>query len=550
MTKYITLLFIILISSIGYSQVINVDSQNPISIPCPYDATQTILTYDNWEIFQTLDDTYSGERDNSVCPTLTNLIGSGFGIDLNSINIEKSVFVRLLDKTQANNFLEPDNLYTLFYGFNYVDEIYFDNLCGTPLCNGLYLELELSDPMYTDTTYKASIIPFTNFDKFSNIECFSSEKTESQNFTEVVYKFSFTDDIPLDESPTPLSPYFETSFDYTVLPEEIQISESLYNGLAYNINLLQLANYNQALVKHYAPGLPSSTNISNTILSPEVPKSQATDINLTIDEYENIEYQLYSQLAGDFIDGSTVDRHPVNIISNSMDWCLFSVELISDNSDVYFKEGGINFADKTGCLQFRNNGKLLVGNENYLHLGDTGKGNVNLRSGGKIILEENSTLVFDGTLILQEYTEYVGDDPLTLIVNKGSNLSFTEDAIVKQSIYGEQLKLNIYNRGGTVDLSNLSSEEINLINIHEEKIEESRSSFSVFPNPANTYTIIEADIQEETLLTIHSSYGQKCKEYTVDESSKILDLRSLTPGAYIMHLKTNNKRLSKKLVIN
>jgi len=554
--KNLLTFLLVMFSSIMFSQtnVLHLNYYNVNPIPCPNDSTLSFYKYDNWSFYQTTDDTWSGDHYTESCPNLTTFTERNgsirYVLDLSSIDASKPVFLAY-DGPDVD--LLKNSIYNIYaaLGPDKDAPIKFGDECPEGMCSGVFVISEHSDPMYADSLSCQTLYPFTESDYFNISSCFTGEKTEHNKITDLVFKVSI--DEPSDATIFTYRVIFEPNESLAISDPQIAVPERLYNGTSYNAVLNDLFQdfFGNYLITHHTPGLPSETNQSFTELVPELPKSNPTTININI-EWEGISFQKYTQLIGALVEGSDTERHPVNL-EITTDLCLQYIDLIGTSGTSFKMNGGtIEFSDMKACLQVRDNSSIIIEPGQQVYLGRDGVGNVNLRSGGNVVIKKDAELIFGGHLILTPYDAYEGEATIHVDLQGGGHLEFTKDARIENNLFGNELFLYVYMNGGTVDLSQLSPTDRDKIILVYDEAENSLTDITLFPNPTQDFlNIYNTDQQHIQNIDIYNVQGQKVYSKKVDTENPTLklDLTQLDTGMHTIRIKHSDDILSYKIVI-
>ncbi|MBK8341761.1 MAG: hypothetical protein IPK99_18090 [Flavobacteriales bacterium] len=83
---------------------------------CPWDTGTTVLGYTGWGAYQTLDGTWDGPVDSTVCINLAHVAGQFVEarIDFDETNTSQPVFLRLALDSASAIALAPDNEYAFW----------------------------------------------------------------------------------------------------------------------------------------------------------------------------------------------------------------------------------------------------------------------------------------------------------------------------------------------------------------------------------------------------------------------------------------------------
>ena len=506
--KQCIIYFLLFTSFSSFGQYFDLDYFDVDSTICAADENQQIYFFKNWELYQTLDNTWNGERDNSLCINLGREYLEFFekyryGIDLTTINPDKAVFLRYKMEDQPPVLLDPNFLY-FFVGSMFAQQqmfLNFDDTCPDGLCSGIISILEIEED--GESALRQSNFPFTPANQCAIYSCFVTEKTMTNRMDQVIFKFTLTEESPLDPLILSTGAQMEavTWPDIEYIEEDISIGTEFFDGTNYSVNIMALGNgwyESPYLVKHIEKGLPSIDNQSIIYLGPEENTEEPQTINLIIEEYQNLYYQWFSHLKGAQVQGSDSIHHTLNIVSSSLDMCIAIVERIhEDNTNFVYQGGHIEFMDQDACLQFRNNSKLVIGKGKHLNFGESGVGNLNLRSGSTIQFDEGASMHIDGNLIITPYYKFSGDKKIYVDLKQGTKLSFGENARIYNP-YGN-LKLNVRMKGGNLDISALSAEDQQKVNIIYPEPNQPLKEMVLFPNPTHGDLVLYNPLQSDLI---------------------------------------------------
>lgn len=135
---------------------------------------------------------------------------------------------------------------------------------------------------------------------------------------------------------------------------------------------------------------------------------------------------------------------------------------------------------------------------------------------------------------------YYQNKNITLIASgMGSGI---QDNIIVTKIFSDSVYLDLVaiNSNNTNAIGELSDWGISGDFVYTEKAEP-----KIYPNPAQTYVIIEKDYKT---LTIINSLGELIQQYT--NGNKKIDISNITNGIYILEIASDNSIYRKKLIIN
>ncbi len=523
-------------SLIGQYDYIDIVTGDIVEVTCPNDPNVSINSYENYEIYQTVDDLANGER----LPICLNVNSSDGSIPINEIDVSRAVFIRYIGDTI---FLESNNVYsTSQFGFSESGLIFdVDNDCTNDLCSGVIIEFLHSGP--SGTAYPSQVIfPFTNpKTSYIDAECIVTEKTDLNMITSFIFKFHIEEIV--SGGFIRLNDLFLSQSYSDVIEQQVVIAEENWDGEKYAIRTQTLSQDYQfiKIVKHHEPGVPTSQNISYTTLNPEINSSTPKTIELAINRYEmDLLFQRNCQLRPGLLEGSATERHELIIEDLGGNMCFTSVEIVINDDTELKIGGGVNIDNKTGCIQVQHEGVLSFVGEGFQHYGYAGVGNLYLREGAIVNLDKGSHLYFDGHLILSQAVEPEIGDSLIIDLKEGRTLTFTEASSI-QSMDGSKLYINML--GGTIDIEGLEVDSrANIVLLYPETEENNlNSSLTVFPNPSSDYIFINS-VKEDLISHIHFYTLEGRLVSVANQSNGKVDGARLEKGIYLMKVYFNDGR--------
>lgn len=561
--RQLTISFIILFPLLLSSQFYNINTFEVEEVPCATDPSVTVFKYTDWELYQTEEDTWNGTRYNGSCPDLQEAqLGSrtNYQIDLSTIDHTKPLFLAYKEKDFINSFNFYANNAFSFEASLYEPSgpsITLGSDCSGNICSGIIIRsVHIDSSISTDSIYCTATFPF--LEKAGNSSCWITEKTFENKITDIIYKISLTEPSASTVSPRSIS-FFEGWDSPNLLSDSVYYIPEIHNNQGtYDISITDLDDSffaTTTLVTHNSQGLPSSSNQSFTQIQPESNTTEAATINLNFNDNVFIHFQKYSHLIGGLVEGSDTTRHTLNVTLGS-NQCLFVIELIGTGGTNYkFSGGQFEFNDSDACLQLRDNSSLIVDDKKSVWFGQNGIGNLNLRSGSSIILEEKAEMTFDGKLFLNTYNKYSGSENIHVDLQPSSQLTFTENVKIINDLSDEVQYLYVHMNGGNIDISKLSEEDKKkIILVFPENKSEALTSSIIFPNPCseqvNIYNTHHKVIEKITLLDIN---GQTVLTQKLDsnQSKIVLDIPGLNAGMYLMRIENEKNSADEmhKLII-
>ena len=548
MKSLCTTLIIVSLTTQLLSQFVRLEKGDIVESQCPSDPSQQVYSFENYEIYQTQDNSLDGPRIEN-CISLDESNGQ---VDLSSVDAEHALFIRNINEDYQG--FRPDIIYFLSNAKVDSDmKLLYGSDCPGGFCSGVSLQFE-HQLVSLDTSYFTTIdYPYTEVNQSSIFtECGVTEKAESNKITNFYYKLSFesfseSDQLYFSE------PTFSEDYSYSVIvPQELTIPESLWMDSMYRVVMsdLPISNgfYRNHIIKHYEDGIPSSQNVSVTEFRPETESGDPKPIEIILNEFSSIFFQNSTELRGSLLEGSDDLRHPLTIVDEFGNLCLNSIDLIIDDEAELKLGSGVNFDNKTACIQVRDSGTLTLSSESIHHYGNAGVGNLNLRSGANVILEPGAHLYFDGHLILSDYAGYSSESSAVMIdLTPGKAITFTKDATINSK---DGSKLYLKMSGGQVSLIDLQEQyRDHIVLVYPDEVSSKGLDITLSPNPANDVVLLKSPSGATvTQFNIYNQLGRLVISQA-SESLVSVDVTHLEQGLYFTSITSDGIMSYQTLVV-
>jgi hypothetical protein len=436
-----------------------------ISIPCPYDTTVIIRTYQGWEAYHTLDDSWHGIRDSTFCIDLVHLNQSGWPsprILFDQIDVDRPVFLRALLTDENALPLTADNQYTI--GFSAYGPTSFDlGDCPDGPCTSMRAAIRIPDEAGsgTDLRWHETAPTDDMWAAYPFNLCLPTEKFEMNDLREFIVSLKAV-------APQPggsFSLWSPEISDLDLFSDLIRLTEDVLPQYAigpatYLFNGSWGANY---LVMHEDEGYPSPDNISYLDFLPQPNVAEQVPLSVTLAEYSGFNFQPYAQLRGGLVAGSDSLRHPLEVINEGADLCLSSqiVELVWEPGDRYVHRAGhLEFHGLRSCFMFKPGSALVMDNNSVLHYGRNGRGMLALFEGSNFEMRANSHLLLEGPLVLLDPPDMEEAKDMRIVLRDNARLTFLRGSrIMNHSSLGGNKKLVVILDGGHIDLHGLELED-------------------------------------------------------------------------------------------
>lgn len=520
------------ITTWGQSDILmNINLSVLDTIECMNQST-TIAKY--WDVYQTENDQWDGEKDTTTCYEVSAGDYSGLIVS-NDFDPAKKLFLRYVPDTLPT--LEPNTIYGALAGaFPFRIGQYAED-CEDDNCTGILLQLEVPDSTGIET--KTQDLFYSLVDNFGEF-CFATDRLTPVRLKEFILQLqwdgAWSDTVSLWAE-------FRKA-DYQGIVDNTIIPESMYTGNYYEIEHADLnSEYNTTLLLlnrdsiHY----PSSANIYYEDLQLAENKPSAQEIRINV--WGSLLFQSFAQLRGGLVQESDSIRHKISYyLSDVGNFCLYNPAeiILEDGGNLILDNGAIHFYAKDACVQISRGSKLIIAENSNTLLGNNGKGILAMRNGGEILVKENASLTLDLKLEMHELKGEKKSQNIKTHLSSGAHLSFTKNAVVSNDFsLGQQMKMVVYLNGGSVDLSQLSARERELIIIAESEEIASQNTWFVYPNPAsdlvNIFNSRGANAQE---LFILNEVGQRLIWKRNDSE---INVSSLPAGLYYLAIISENK---------
>ena len=569
MKKLILLFFVCLHVLDSFGQILNPSFGNPTLQPCPFDSTQTIMTPEFWFAYQTQNDKWNGPMDSTQCITFKDTSGRLI-IEMSTIDATKPLFVKNMITDSTKFLLEKDFAYnqiaTLTFPNNEI--VNFSTNCHNDMCAGTITGIEIPDSSGTGTFLREYHNPATSGLSTQWETCIVTEKFDTSYLREFVIKYSLLNPITDDKWFNPIFIDFFDSFFFgsnsinsnTTVPEwSFSTFDSSYNINIHDVSDMQGGWEAPHMLMYIDSTYPSSDYPSFVEIFPPENDSIQQTINVNIDVFQSFVAQPFANIRGGLVTGNDSVRHVLNIVNDGGDLCFsfIFIDLWFDDQTNYIHNGGtVNLKGEYSCMQFSRGSKFIVGDDTYFNYGEHGRGYLAMRSGGSIEIGKNSTLEINNTLTMHELRGVTESQQIYMELNKGSRLIFGKNARLHNAWSIDQnMKLNIYMNGGTLDDSNLSPEDRAKINlIYPEPPVRIQDNIKVFPNPTSQFLNYSFILKNEATITIemYDITGRfifsKIENGQKGWNDFQTDISMLNSGVYFFKVKMTGEEMVTKII--
>lgn len=519
------------------------------SQPCPADSTRVIKSAPNVEIYQTIDNTPFGVLDSDRCFPVR-VDGFTKSVDLADLDVDRLLFFR--HKVYANFLaypVQPNTVLSVQGRLNGNMDFYDNTLgCEGPDCTQMILGFTVPN---ADTTDLISTLTPLAFDAQCDIStCVTTQAfSEGQYLREALYQIKLTGNAVTEgEILFPSLSIYDIGVSSIIVQDDQLIPEEYYTSdNHYEVPVEHLfPSYEPVIFAYHESTYPSNATRSYIDFNLEENKDTVQNINIVDTEYMTFLFQNFVSIRGGLVAGSDSIRHNLNFEISTM-MCFFIIELVmgSGTTVSFHKGGGLDLRGASACLQLRDGARMTVESGHDMTYGIAGIGNLALKDNAIIEVRSGASLTFDGNLMLDDYDRLPDNNQASIILEPESTLTFTEKSKITSN-YTEDMKINVYMNGGTLNLSDLNPEYRSKLNLIYPSREED-GFFSVFPNPASEY--ISLPVSDAYVGSAQVSQLTGADMQTLPIVDGRLDISDLGTGVYVVSYAVDGVRMMGKFVV-
>ena len=555
MKNFFLLLLFLTCSQLFSQNIPYTSSYIAVDTTCAWDSDIEFTTTIGWTAYQTIDDTFNGVVDSSICFSLkADETYGGISFPMNAFDTSRSLYIKA-DLTEINKIsLDADAAYLIFDEFFYgIPNLNLSIDCADLICSAIILGIEIPDSTLTETTTRWHLI---NASSFEWMFCFPTEKFESQYLTDYIVKLTFEDAIISDTIINWSNPYMEKVYSPTLITD-LTNAPGNYEDTTYIISAWDIIDfYPVGILKYDDPFYPSTEHFDFIDVTPDPNPSVVTAINIEIGYDYTLLTQPLVQLRGGYVEGDTL-RHQVNLINNGGTFCLSIAEMVfTGNTNYIFNSGKLEMYGPTSCVMFKSGAAIKVADSSTLQYGKKGVGVLGLGSGGKVVLGNGSSMFINNRVSLVKDPNSIYSGDIYMNLNKGNTFGFGDGASITNDAKSETgAHLCIYMNGGELDLSGLDEESKKLIRlIYPVPSNDFAEKINIFPNPASEiFTAeIQSDKPQKITIQITDLNGKILQQQNADLSLGInaikISLKNLEKGIFLVNFITTSEQGIKRLV--
>jgi hypothetical protein len=465
------------------------DFTNHISVNCPFDSSVQIETYAGWVAYQTLDDNWNGPVDSTRCLDLYDAANSYGTINLNQIDTSRRIFIKLDSAATAGLFLDSNAVYKGYINIGSSNgvEVDFSANCDSALCSYIITNIEIPDSTFTGFDQR---VYQTDFDYYQRDYCFPTEYFSNGNrLNNYVIALKASGDTENGK----LFFYYADLHKIDVNSGgQVQVIDSNADLDNYYGGLDDYYFYSQgwefAYLFLHDTIYPAANNITYYDFYPQPNENMQHSLDVYFEFETTVHLQPFVSFRGGLVLGDSVLRHNINLYNDGADMCLgFMDVMMEDNNRFIYNSGNVDFGEHRTCLGFGKGASLNVSQGATFHYGSPGMGMLLVKTGGTINIEKNAELVIHNTLIMYEYANDPAPQQIYMTLNEGAKLTFAPGSrVVNMYSMDGTIKLNIFMKGGEVDLSGLSENDKQLVNlIYDEPLYPAEDNLILYNQPSH-----------------------------------------------------------------
>ncbi|NJN77926.1 MAG: T9SS type A sorting domain-containing protein [Saprospiraceae bacterium] len=185
-------------------------------------------------------------------------------------------------------------------------------------------------------------------------------------------------------------------------------------------------------------------------------------------------------------------------------------------------------------------------------------GNLAIGSRGTIKIGKSAELNINNNVVLHRFSyDDESEQQIYMTLNEGSKLSFGGNARIHNNTnYDTPVKLNIYMKGGTVNLSGLDADSRQLVNLIYDEAEPNFSdNIKILGNPVsdNLRFSMTSDYVSDVTISLFSIDGKRVlNEFQfINKGINYIetDISNLPNGLYFLHLQSETETFTDKILI-
>lgn len=551
-TLYALLSATLFLPAAAQPQLPTFNPSDTLTIPCPQNPGVSIRTYAGWEAYQTLDDTWYGPRDPSICIDLAQIVTPNYvapRILIDQIEATRPVFLRALYGDDNVLPLATNNQYAFgvqAYGWSSFDA----GPCPGGPCTGLFAGVRIPDAAGTGTDmrwYQAAYDD-QDFSQYQLEVCVPTEKFQQNDLREFIASLKVTNPQPGQY----IGEFYSEVQDMDMWGSLVRLTgANLPQYQSSQFSYYFWSGWQNYLVMHDNLEYPDGNHVFNLDLPPNPNVSTPTTVTVYLDAYTGFNFQPYTQLRGGLVLGSDSIRHPLTVVNQGADLCMgweFIEVLWPGGAEYVHESGHVSFEGRNACFQFQPGSTLRVADGSTFQYGHNGRGLLLMIEGSHLEIERNAELLLEGSLIVKEPPDATEHRDMHITLGPGARLRFAPGSRLLNdwSIEG-RMKLVVTLDGGSIDISGLGPEDREKVVVIELP-REAWSEVRTIGNPVRDELALLFAVRREGVMRVRiiDPMGRLVLErrvgLLVGENRVAIPTINLTPGGYVLETRVGDDR--------
>lgn len=512
---------------------------------CLYDATQNVYVIPQWEVYQTTNDLWDGQRDTTHCIDAYTL-GSGTTMTIPLLDIDptKGLFVKSSISNGNAYPLLKNNIYREsldYYGANFIDTA---SICPEFVCTGAFIGVNIPDSTGLDTVIRWHKGIITNNGQGPEF-CFLTEKFDYNALQHIYFRFQVQ---------TPINPNGSIIIYNTDIMSMGMFPINLITHIDAPFNQYYFGNFDNSIIQYHDTTYPSPNHISYIDVTPVPQSTQVQMINLY--PQSGVFFQPFTAVRGDTVVGGNGIRHNLHWWLNNTS-CFPFIEVISEDKDIvtFQKQAKIEFGAHQSCMFFKKGSQMHFTDEVKFDYGQGAMGMLAWEEGMELKMDRGTELILHNQLMLKSLQ---ANTNVRIILPSGSKLRFSPTAGIHPTpgSPNQNVKLEVYMKGGILDDSQLSQEyKDKIIRIYDKPMEDWAENVTIYPNPSNQEVYLKVTLAQNSFieLELNDSEGHILRTWTENlqkgENTVPLPAQTLARGIYFIKAKLGNETCVKPYML-
>jgi hypothetical protein len=528
------------------------------------DSLTPLIGYHNWEAYQTLDGTWNGPRDSTICISLYHATEQyNPSILFDEIDLSRPVYIRaIFDSLPV---LAPHKVYYVYHD-QYASEYQITDTtyCENGWCEGIMVGIQTPADDVDSTDLSNMKYYSQNFDEYGNCSsidmCVPTELFDSLNYLkEFVIKVKY-DGINNENSALVGIFDFVSTNDCTILIDSTYLADHYVPENDYYLNqgMTCYDNYcyygSASLIKWNGIGIPSDTNMYYLDVQALYDPSAQQIITIDIGDSQGLIFEPFTQIRGALVDGSDSIRHTFHF-NNWGQFCLGYgfFEFITAPGGTFSHHKGMIATPFGSCMRFEYNATLQISENASLHYGMYGNGMLAMNAGSKIDLQNNASLHLGNIFSLWDYPGQTNPENIHIYLKKGNALVFDPYSSIVNKSLDHRMKLVVHLQGGYLDISNLDENSKKHLVVEYDRPNAQIEILSVYGNPlADLNFTLHSNESGIASAEIFDLMGKKVMtlQLTLNEGFNQIQipLPSIATGTYVLQIASNKASTQTKFM--